>query len=281
MKWIYSLLIGILKIIRDKKTKSKFLHIVFWIKIKFLSVIQAKKSGSVKFLNFTVNFITIESLAYLFEEIFIFHIYHFETNKDKPVIIDAGSNIGMATLYFKFYRPNSNVMCFEADPTTFLYLKKNIEENKLENVQVHNVALWSEETSLNFKKSSNLISHVQQGKSEQADLSKIQQESTEHYFAVQANILSPYIKGPIDFLKIDIEGAESNVFAELETSDKLKFIDQMTIECHLQNGLVTNLKNLLRIISDEHYFIQVGTYQLLNRNFLVNQDCMIYVKKKS
>ncbi len=276
MLWLYSLALGIFKILRDKKTKSKFLHIAFWIKIKFLSLIFPNKSGSTKFLNYSVQFISYKSLSYLFEEIFISHIYHFETKKNNPLIIDAGSNIGIATFYFQFYFPQSNVQCFEADPDTFNYLKKNMSLNNFKNVQIYNLALWSEKTTLLFKKNNNLINHIQFN-----DIQTNKKAVEAEFITVQANALSHFITEKIDFLKIDIEGAESQVFKELAESRKLNLIDQMTIECHLQNGFVTHLKNILEFISDDVFYIQIGSYQLLNRDFLINQDCMLYVKKKS
>jgi hypothetical protein len=49
---------------------------------------------------------------------------------------------------------------------------------------------------------------------------------------VRAARLSSYITKPVDLLKIDIEGAETEVISELHIAGKLKFIKQAIVEYH-------------------------------------------------
>jgi hypothetical protein len=49
---------------------------------------------------------------------------------------------------------------------------------------------------------------------------------------VNAVRLSEWITGPVDLLKLDIEGAEVAVIRDLEASGKLKFVRNMVIEYH-------------------------------------------------
>jgi hypothetical protein len=44
--------------------------------------------------------------------------------------------------------------------------------------------------------------------------------------------LSSFIDGPIDFMKLDVEGAEDEVLKDLVMSSKLRHIEQMVIEYH-------------------------------------------------
>jgi len=50
--------------------------------------------------------------------------------------------------------------------------------------------------------------------------------------AVEAAPLSDFIDGPLDLLKIDIEGSETAAFEELEASGKMPLIGFMFIEYH-------------------------------------------------
>jgi hypothetical protein len=50
--------------------------------------------------------------------------------------------------------------------------------------------------------------------------------------SVLTDTLSGYMAGKIDFLKMDIEGAEHQVLNEISGKDKLKFIDKCVLEYH-------------------------------------------------
>ena len=64
---------------------------------------------------FSVHFCDYHTLSTLFVEIFIKQEYYFNTANPAPVILDCGSNIGMAALYFKFLYPEAIIQCFEPD----------------------------------------------------------------------------------------------------------------------------------------------------------------------
>lgn len=60
----------------------------------------------------------------LIDEIFEKEIYHFIADSDRPVCIDAGANVGCATLYWKWLYPEAKVICLEPDFGLFELLKK-------------------------------------------------------------------------------------------------------------------------------------------------------------
>ena len=94
-----------------------------------------------KVMGFTVHFFQYPQLINLFEEIFIYQVYKFASEKSDPEIIDCGSNIGISILNFKKIFPTSIIKAFEPDPVTFSILEKNIRENNLSNVSLYNYAL--------------------------------------------------------------------------------------------------------------------------------------------
>lgn len=178
-----------------------------------------------KIHGFTAHFFSYASLTGLYEEIFIQRQYFFETKNQKPVIMDCGSNIGMAVLYFKKIYPGAVIMAFEPDPDTFLLLKKTVEENGFRDVTVINRALAGKRGKAGFysdkTKPGNLHMSLVKSRVENADRHK-----------VETDRLSSYIKGKTDFVKMDVEGAEAEVISELDKSGKLKKISLLAVEIH-------------------------------------------------
>ena len=58
--------------------------------------------------------------------------------------------------------------------------------------------------------------------------------------------LSSYINRPVDLLKMNIEGAEGEVFEEIE--DKLHFVKEIIFEYHAFDNLPQNLGKILIIL---------------------------------
>ena len=85
------------------------------------------------------------------DEIFFNHYL-----KQSDNVIDAGSNIGTLTLTASTLAGNSGqVFSIEANPTTFKYLKGNIEFNKKRNVTLYNLALGDVDGEIMFTDNSN------------------------------------------------------------------------------------------------------------------------------
>jgi tRNA G46 methylase TrmB len=58
-----------------------------------------------------------------FEQIFIRQDYNFDVKKSPKTIVDAGANIGLASLYFASKFPNSNIVAIEPEESNFELLK--------------------------------------------------------------------------------------------------------------------------------------------------------------
>lgn len=177
----------------------------------------------------TINYFSPYDLSLLIHEVFVRHVYACSIEKETPFIIDCGSNIGLSTLYFKTIYPEAHVIGFEAHPHTFEILEKNIKDNSLENVTAHNVAVYDRVGTIDFPRSSHAPGHP--GMS-------INTNNTDT-LTVQTVRLSDYIDKEVDFLKIDIEGAEGAVIRDLVQSKKLRLVQQTIIEYH-DNGNSNN-----------------------------------------
>lgn len=165
------------------------------------------------------------TLSHLYREIFVRQYYYFEAATDSPRILDCGANLGMATMYFKWLYPNARIQAFEPDPTTFKLLERNINQNNLRDVTLHNCALWHEEGEIELFIDQSIAGSPLMSTRK----SRFDGNAPIH---VPSKCLSEYIEETIDFLKLDVEGAEHQVVCDLLASGKAKLVRQMVIEYH-------------------------------------------------
>lgn len=169
------------------------------------------------------------------EELFKSEMYKFKANRYNPFIIDCGANLGMSVIYFKQLYPDSSIIAFEADDYIFNFLEKNIESFGFKDVQLINKAVWNSEENLSF-----IVEGGAGGRLEKETLEG-------KYKNVPCTSLKKYLIGKkVDFLKIDIEGAEYEVLKDCE--GELKNVDCMFIEYHSMPAKEQNLHAILDIV---------------------------------
>lgn len=236
-----------------------------------------KKSTSIqRVMGFKMAHLNLRTLCTLFDEIFVEGSYYIDLAKQQPVIVDCGSNIGMATLFFKMLYPKCRITAFEPEPETFRTLSRNIELNHLMDVVVHNVAVSNEDGEISFYSDpdvpgSGMMSMIDAGRS---GLVKTQM--------VRTVKLSSYLEGKIDLLKLDVEGAEHQVFDDLNASKKLKLISNMIIEYHHHIGRDRDdLSHILRILEDNDFGYQLQDEVRLPFERNIYQVGLIYAYAKS
>jgi FkbM family methyltransferase len=177
-----------------------------------------------KMMGFDISYFDRPSLKHLYREIFARQYYYYLANTDSPVVFDCGANVGMATLYFKWLYPKARIQAFEPDPQTFALLNRNITQNRLTDVVTHNCALWDENEKIEF-----FVNHALPGSLLMStDGSRLGGTS----IPVPGRRLSDFIQGPVDLLKIDVEGAEHRILSDLVRSEKIGCVRQMVIEYH-------------------------------------------------
>lgn len=190
------------------------------------------------------------SFLFIYDEMFKKEIYKFDCKKKNPLIIDCGANIGLSVLYFKKLFPSSKVIAFEPDPKIFEILDYNIKAFDLENVALYNTALWNEEKELDFN-------------AEGADGGRLSDKDNapDNLVKIKALKLSKFLDRTVDFLKIDIEGAEYEVLKECETA--LRNVDKLFVEYHSFCNQEQHLDEILLILkrSGFRYNIQhIGVF---------------------
>jgi FkbM family methyltransferase len=169
-----------------------------------------------------------------YKDLFINRIYEFSSEKKDPLIIDGGAYVGFSVNYFKTLFPSSKIIAFECDPDIFKVLEKNVKDNKLSDVKLVNSALAKENGKATFYGQGTDGGSLIKGEG-----------STD--MKVTTCKLSEYLDQPVDFLKLNIEGAEFEVLAECES--KLRNVSEMVIEFHSFNGEEQRLQELLTILS--------------------------------
>jgi len=227
------------------------------------------------FLSSHFYFFDLDTFVSLVEEIFIENEYHPTKNTKKPNIIDLGSNIGVSVLYFKTLYPSSHLTAFEADPTTFTCLEKNVSSYKLQNVTLKNEAAYDKNTSIDF--------YIDKNGPGSPLMSTIKSRLPKSRITVPAVKISPLISelDQVHMLKIDIEGAESKVIAELDKNNSFKNISQVAIEYHHHiDSKVDEFSSILKILEKNNFGYQIKAEQKPPFAEGKFEDILIFAYKK-
>ncbi|MGE0251927.1 MAG: FkbM family methyltransferase [Dongiaceae bacterium] len=246
-----------------------------------------QKPASEKLLGYKVDFFSYESFGFIMKEVFIDQSYYFQTKKKNPFIIDCGANIGLASLYFKKLYPESKVLCFEPDPDVFQKLETNIRQNNLTNIQAEQKALSSQNGKLTFQRSETLTGeltadHPAWFGTSSGHLKNAGDKPAAGEITVDTVKLSDYINEEVDFLKIDIEGAEHRVIEELAASGKIRHIKQLVMEYHdeILAG-ADRLSAMLRLLEENGFAPIVGGELPTPFQPLSRQCLLIYAYRKA
>jgi FkbM family methyltransferase len=233
----------------------------FWLYSKFVSrllllpFIPADRTSRERVMGADLRVLDYGTFLTLISEIFFRRIYYFQSDSASPVILDAGSNIGMSILFFKRLYPQCRVVGFEPDPRTFEILEGNVRRNHWQDVEVFNQALYSTDGTIDFYSDA---SRAGSGRNSVLR-DRVAEPARRRCQIVQAVRLSRFVAGEVDLLKMDIEGSEGAVIQELSDANKLKFIKQMFIEYHhhLKPG-EDRLSQVLRLLEENGFGYQVS-----------------------
>jgi FkbM family methyltransferase len=194
-----------------------------------------------------------------YEEIFVNKHYQFVAKSPSPLIIDCGANIGLSISFFKRLYPDSKIIGFEPDPNLFGLLQKNIALWGYENVEIHQKAIWKEETIISFKQEGGFSG-------------RISQSDVLDRVDVKTVCLSTLLNQKVDFLKIDIEGAETQVIAEC--SSQLKNVDYLFIEYHSFEHECQTLDSILKAVTNAGFNYHIKQAYAANTPFIERPTIM-------
>lgn len=195
--------------------------------------------NNIKFGTFCVDVPDVASFLSQVRELFYEREYDFNSSNSSPVIIDLGANIGMSCLFFSSIFPQSKIYAFEADPHIFNYLHRNLNNNHVANVTLYNQAVWVEDTHLKFQSTGTDAGHIN--------------DKINHGELVKAVDISNFLDkfDEIELLKIDIEGAENQVFPHI--ASHLSKVKQIVVEYHSSMTEQQTLSNIISLL-EKHQF---------------------------
>lgn len=159
-------------------------------------------------------------------EIFGEDVYYMELENKSPYIIDVGAHIGLSMLYFKMLYPDSKVLAIEPHPSLVKLLRRNVEMNRLENVEVIEMAVGNEEEERSF------FVDIDNEWLSSSSFFKKAWSGTQENKEIKVNVvkLGSLIKNKVNLLKLDIEGAEEEVLMSL--GNRLNMVEHILFEYH-------------------------------------------------
>lgn len=233
---------GLRSLIADKIRKSKLTKTE--IELERIQAYPRFKAGYTNIFGKPFKFHDSLSFVITYKEIFIHDIYAFKPVAGKSTILDCGANMGLGTLYFARNYPDHVIYAFEPDREIHQILKENIQTLQLGNVVLLEKAVWQKEEILEF--------YGDSGMGSRANTPYLDLQPTK----IEAVRLLDYLSPEVDFLKLDIEGAEDVVLRDCK--DKLKVLGSFFFEYHNDVNQAQTLHELLGIVKDAgfHYYIK-------------------------
>lgn len=167
----------------------------------------------------------LEADISIIKSIFIFQEYKLPTIKDfqPKLILDCGGNIGCAAVYFAKKYPAAQIYSVEPETNNFKLLTFNTVSYK--NIHPINSALWDKETFIRVEDS---------GRGTWGFMTF--ETTPDNPDAFRTTTVARLLAGSgfdeIDLLKIDIEGAEKEVFSAPDVDEWLPKVKVLAIELH-------------------------------------------------
>lgn len=229
---------------------------------------------------------------FMYKEIIKDDGYHLDKLhlSSKPIIVDAGANIGMFTFISSQLWPEAEIFAFEPIPEIFECLSANAKMLNSERIHLFNEGLSDLEgkLELTYYPFNTVMSGA--GESDyqileaflkkQYDTSSA--EGTEHMDQMLkealdgievscsvrsiSNLIDNYNLDKIDLLKVDVEDWEEKIIDGIQ-SDHWSMIGKVIIEIHDKEG---RLNRIEKFLSDKGYIIEIEQTQELLGTSLYN-----------
>ena len=183
-----------------------------------------------------------------FEQIFNIKEYSFllDLEKKPNTILDCGGYIGLSAAYFSSNFPKAKIFVVEPDRENYIFALLNNKNNK--NVEILNSAVWSEKTLLEENSRPEGAMTIQFGEAKNKDKST---ETVQAYTVKELLKIANFEK--LDFLKVDIEGAEKELFSSKDCNEWINNCSIISCELHdninskvYKSGCTDALENALK-----------------------------------
>jgi FkbM family methyltransferase len=179
-----------------------------------------------------------------YQELFLNDMYRFAPSGNADTILDCGANMGLSVLYFAKHYPDHKILAFEPDDLIFKVLEENVKTFDLNQVTLFKQAIWDKHEHLKFFSDNGMGGRVNVDYQDQEPA------------IIEAVPLNDFISPQVDFLKIDIEGAE-DVVLKANKGD-LRQVRNIFFEYHNDIKSPQSLHELLQLVKEEgfHYYLK-------------------------
>lgn len=156
-------------------------------------------------------------------------------------IVDAGANVGFTAIYLSHFLKNAHIIALEPNQRTFERLKNNIGLNQLSNITLHQKGLWNKNTYL---KADNSFRDKQAWPFRLEETSD-EREKLFEVISMDSLMETHQLEG-VDFLKIDVEGGEKEIFSAQTDLSWLKSVKVIAIEIHDEFDCREDIETILK-----------------------------------
>ena len=177
--------------------------------------------GTIRMLDYDIRYSDLLSFCPQWQDIFVKRVLAFESAAPSPRILDCGANVGLASLFFRRLYPAARITAFEADPSLFQMLDANLKANGAAAVETRHAAIWTSTGTLTFRcegSDSGMVDSLP---------GAVDGASTTVPSLRLRDLLE---EGPVDLMKLDIEGAEDVVLADCEPM--LHRVEALVMDLH-------------------------------------------------
>jgi len=197
------------------------------------------------------NGVTLKLLTKHAEDVFnLGYLDKYKINEG-DVIVDAGAFVGAFAIYAaKIVGERGKVIAFEPDKDNYTMLLRNIYLNRLNNIIPINKGLWSESTTLKFRSSNGENSSLFFTDNQSCNLTEVDVVSLDDELRA-LNI------GKLDFIKMDIEGAEIEAIRGAKEILGKNEVNLAIASYHIIDGEPTHIK-LRKLLLNMDYYTEIG-----------------------
>lgn len=177
-------------------------------------------------------------------------------NRKAPRFVDAGAHVGMVSRFWKEGFPDARIIAIEADGNLMPMIQNNLQGMEGEPVQVLNAAVWKNSLGVGFKVQGMGAGFVADGDKHSSGTKQ-----------VPSITLEELVDGrTVDFLKMDIEGAESEVLRA--GHEALRWVDRIFLEYHSRPDQHQELSEIFGILERAGFRLWVNTEFAPERPFV-------------
>jgi FkbM family methyltransferase len=174
------------------------------------------RPGVTTWRNRPLRYADAPAVYYQLADIYAERIYDFCSDRPDPRILDVGGHIGLASLRFRELFPRARLTTFEPDPVIVALLRANLAAAGDASAEVIAAAAWISDGTCNFSATGDDSGAL----------------DTAGVLRVATVDLARFCAEPVDYLKLDIEGAEFDLLAHLRATGALTRVRRLCVELH-------------------------------------------------